>query len=367
MIVKKQLSTLKAYSPGKTIDEVKRQYGLTKIVKLASNENPFGSSPKVGEALAELPGKLALYPDGAAYALRQKTAGHLGVQPEQLLFGSGLDEVIQMVSRALLEKGTNVVMAKPTFSQYRHHAIIENAELREVPLKDGVHDLEAMLAQVDENTRIAWICNPNNPTGTYVSKEEVQSFAARVPKTTLVIVDEAYFEYASAPDYASALELLPDYENLMVMRTFSKAYGIAALRMGYAVAHADLIGQLEVARLPFNTSAAAQVAALAALEDQQFLQNCVAANQEGLQQYYDFCEKHGLKYYPSQGNFIFMEVGKPGDEVFQQLLQKGYIVRSGGGLGLPEGIRITVGSKEENEEIIAVLEQVVQETKETAL
>lgn len=202
-----------------------------------------------------------------------QVAKHLGVKTEQLLFGSGLDEVIQMISRALLHEGTNVVMANPTFSQYHHHAVIEGAEVREVPLKDGVHDLDAMLQQVDDQTKIVWICNPNNPTGTYVEKQKLLSFLESVPKSALVIMDEAYYEYAGAEDYPQTLPLLEKYENLMVLRTFSKAYGLAAFRIGYAVGNTELIGQLEVARLPFNTSTVAQSVALAALEDQAFYKN----------------------------------------------------------------------------------------------
>lgn len=361
MKVKEQLLSLKAYVPGRNIEEVKRQYGLSKIVKLASNENPFGCSKRVSEALASLDGQYALYPDGAAYALREKLADHLHVKSEQILFGSGLDEVIQMISRALLQEGTNVVMAKPTFSQYHHHAVIEKAEVREVPLKEGTHDLEAMLAQIDEHTRIVWICNPNNPTGTYVSMERLCSFLEAVPKTALVIMDEAYYEYAGAEDYPQTLSLLEKYENLMVLRTFSKAYGLASFRIGYAVGNENLMRSLEVARLPFNTSSIAQVVAQAAIEDQTFIQECVKVNNKGLQQYYDFCQKYQLFYYPSQANFIFLELGLPGDEVFERLQQKGYIVRSGSPLGLPNGIRITVGTKEENAEIIAVLTELVEE------
>lgn len=362
MKVKEQLLSLKAYVPGRHIEEVKKQYGLSKIVKLASNENPFGCSDYAEKAIASLAKQYALYPDGAAQALREKLAVHLQVKEQQILFGSGLDEVIQMVSRALLEKGTNVVMAKPTFSQYHHHAVIEGAEVREVPLQNGVHDLEAMQLQIDEETRIVWICNPNNPTGTYVEKQKLLSFLEDIPKTALVIMDEAYYEYAGAEDYPQTLPLLEKYENLMVLRTFSKAYGLAAFRIGYAVGHENLVRQLEVTRLPFNTSAIAQVVALAALEDQTFLQQCIAKNNEGLEQYYKFCKGNGVLYYPSQTNFIFMKLGIPGDVVCEKLLQKGYIIRSGGGLGVPDGIRITVGRQEENVEIIGLLTEIVKET-----
>lgn len=365
MKVKEQLLSLKAYVPGRHIEEVKKQYGLSKIVKLASNENPFGCSDYAAKAIASVAEQYALYPDGAAQALREKLAVHLQVKEQQILFGSGLDEVIQMVSRALLQKGTNVVMAKPTFSQYRHHAVIEGAEVREVPLKNGGHDLEAMQLQIDEETRIVWICNPNNPTGTYVEKQKLLSFLEDIPKTALVIMDEAYYEYAGAEDYPQTLPLLENYENLMVLRTFSKAYGLAAFRIGYAVGHESLIRQLEVTRLPFNTSAIAQVVALAALEDQTFLQQCIAKNNEGLEQYYNFCKENGVLYYPSQTNFIFMKLGIPGDVAFEKLLQKGYIVRSGEGLGVPDGIRITVGRQEENAEIIGLLTELVKEAAQT--
>ncbi|EMA6341961.1 histidinol-phosphate transaminase [Bacillus cytotoxicus] len=361
MKVKEQLLSLNAYVPGKNIEEVKREYGLSKIVKLASNENPFGCSKRVKEALTSLTEQYALYPDGAAFELRQKVANHLKVQPEQLLFGSGLDEVIQMISRALLHKDTNVVMASPTFSQYRHHAVIEGAEVREVPLKDGVHDLDAMFEQVDHNTRILWICNPNNPTGTYVEKQKLLSFLENVPKSSLVIMDEAYYEYAGAEDYPQTLPLLEKYENLMVLRTFSKAYGLAAFRIGYAVGHAELIKKLEVARLPFNTSTVAQVVASVAIDDQSFLQECVKKNAEGLEQYYQFCKEYDVFYYPSQTNFIFLKIGLPGNEVFERLMQKGYVVRSGAPFGLLDGIRITVGLKEENAEVIALLANFVKE------
>ncbi|MEY8349623.1 histidinol-phosphate transaminase [Bacillus cereus] len=363
MRVKEQLLTLKAYVPGKNIEEVKRKYGLSKIVKLASNENPFGCSKRVTDALASLHTQYALYPDGAAFELREKVAAHLHVKAEQLLFGSGLDEVIQMISRALLHKGTNVVMANPTFSQYYHHAVIEGAEVREVSLKEGVHDLDAMLTKIDENTQIVWICNPNNPTGTYVEKQKLLSFLEAVPKSVLVIMDEAYYEYAGAEDYPQTLPLLEKYENLMVLRTFSKAYGLAAFRIGYAVGNEKLIQQLEVARLPFNTSTVAQAVASVAIEDQAFLQECIKQNVEGLNQYYTFCKEYDVFYYPSQTNFIFLKLGIAGNEAFERLMRKGYVVRSGAAFGLPDGIRITVGLKEENAEIIALLTELVKEQR----
>jgi histidinol-phosphate aminotransferase len=348
------LLALKPYSPGKSAEEVKREYGLTNIIKLASNENPYGTSPMVQQAVSSME-NFAVYPDGAAAALRKKVAKSIGVKENQLLFSSGLDEFIQIISRAMLSEQSNTVMAAETFPQYRHHAVIQKAEIREVPLKDGRHDLEAMLAQIDERTQVVWICNPNNPTGTYVNERELESFLASVPSHVLVVVDEAYYEYVTAEDFPETIPLLRRYSNLLVLRTFSKAYGLAALRIGYGIGEAGLIQQLDVARLPFNTSAIAQTAAIAALEDRAFIEKCVKENTAELRKFYDLCTKHGIEYYPSQGNFIFIRIpGKDSTEVFQYLLEKGFVVRP-----FPNGIRMTIGTKEQNGELFQHLEKMM--------
>lgn len=350
--MKQQLIGLSPYKPGKPIEEVKKQYGLDKVIKLASNENPFGCSNQAKQAISDMLENLAIYPDGYATMIRADVADLLSVNENQLIFGNGSDEVIQILCRALLSKETNTVCAVPSFPQYKHNAVIEGAEVREVPLVDGVHDLDGMLAQIDESTRIVWVCNPNNPTGTYVDAEKFQEFLAKVPKEVLVVSDEAYFEYVVAPDYPMTIPLLKEYNNLMVLRTFSKAYGLASLRIGYGVGNPDFIQKIEPAREPFNTSLLAQVAARAALKDQQFITYCKENNRQGLEQFYQFCQKYNLNYYPSQGNFILIDFQKPGNEVFQYLLERGFIVRSGEALGFPTSIRITVGSFEQNEAII---------------
>ena len=354
MDVKEQLHHLKAYSPGKTSEEVKREYGLSEIIKLASNENPYGCSPKVLEAISAIP-SFAIYPDGAATELRQHVIEHVQADGEQIIFSSGLDELIQIISRALLSSETNTVMAAGTFPQYRHHAIIEGAEVREVPLKDGCHDLVEMADRIDEQTKVVWICNPNNPTGTYVTKKQLREFLDLVPKQVLVVLDEAYYEYATAQDYPQSLPLLDKYENLLVLRTFSKAYGLAAFRIGYGVGPASLIQQLEVTRLPFNTSALAQIAAIEALDDLLFVEESVISNSNEKEKYYQFFDQHQLSYYPSQGNFIFFNIpGKSSEEVFQYLLEKGYIVRA-----FPNGIRVTIGTEKENEGIRQLLKEII--------
>lgn len=349
---KEQILDLTPYQPGKSIDEVRREYGLEKIVKLASNENPFGCSKKALQAMKEFDKSFAIYPDGYATELRNAMAEHLNVKPTQLIFGNGSDNLIQMISRALLGPGYNTVMSARTFSQYKHNAVIEGAEIREVPDIDGAHDLEGMLEAIDEKTNVVWVCTPNNPTGKYISEDALISFLDRVPQDTLVVLDEAYREYVVAEDYFDALELVEKYENLIALRTFSKIYGLASLRVGYGISNEKIIRALEPVREPFNVNALAQKAAIAALSDQEFVEESRKRNREGLELYYQFCEEHGLSYYPSQGNFILIDFQTDANEVFQFLLERGYIVRSGKALGFPTSIRVTVGSCEEIEGLL---------------
>jgi histidinol-phosphate aminotransferase len=359
---KNQLENLAPYQPGKSIDEVKKEYGLTEIVKLASNENPFGCSEQVASALSQYSKSFALYPDGYAANLRSTLAEHLQVEENELIFGNGSDEVIQMISRALLGPNTNTVMASPTFPQYRHNAKIEGAEIREVPLIDGKHNLEEMLRVTDGDTAVVWLCSPNNPTGRYINKGELLTFIDQVPKETLVVLDEAYFEYVTAPDYYDSLELLKKYQNLIVLRTFSKIYGLASLRVGYGIGHKDIIRKIEPIREPFNTNTFAQVAANAAICDQEFVNECKKQNQLGLEQFYTFCKENQLNYYPSQGNFVLIDFKVNGNEVFQYLLEKGFIVRSGVALGFSTSVRVTVGSQEQNKQIIQHMKEFLQKS-----
>lgn len=354
---KEQLLKLKPYQPGKSISEVKRQYGLTEIVKLASNENPFGSSEKVKNVIANYAGKFSMYPDGYATELRTHLANHLGVNEGQVILGNGSDEIIQMIARALLKPGTKTVMAAPTFPQYKHNGIIEGCEITEIPLVDGAHDLDGMAAAIDERTSVVWLCSPNNPTGMYITEEELTAFMARVPSDVLVVLDEAYYEYVTAEDYHDSLRLLDQYKNLIILRTFSKIYGLASFRVGYGIAHEEAITALEPVREPFNVNSLAQAAAIAAIMDQEFVDVCKKENRAGLEQFYQFCDTAGLAYYPSQGNFILIDFKKDGQEVFQFLLERGYIVRSGTALGFPTCVRITIGSKEQNQGLIEIIKE----------
>lgn len=360
MIPKQRILEAPIYQPGKPIDEVKRELGLTEVVKLASNENPYGCSPKVKAALADQLDQFALYPDGGSVLLRNKLASFLRVEPTQLIFGNGSDEIILMISRAYLSEGTNTVMATPTFSQYRSNALVEGAELIEVPLRDGVHDLDAMAEAINERTRVVWVCNPNNPSGTYVTEGQLLAFLAKVPRDVLVVLDEAYYEYVVAEDYPQTLPLLERYPNLIILRTFSKIYGLAALRIGYGVAHPDVIGHLQHVREPFNTNSLAQVAAMAALDDQDFIRDCREQNRRNRKRMTDKFDELGLHYYPSQTNFVLVDLQEDSDVVFRKLLSQGIIVRSGNALGFPGYQRITVGTEEQTQKLLAAVEALVQ-------
>jgi histidinol-phosphate aminotransferase len=353
--IKQSMIGLEPYKPGKPIEEVKRELGLDVVIKLASNENPYGCSPLVEKVIIEEFKNIAVYPDGYARELRMKTADHLGVNMDQLIFGNGSDEIILILCRSFLTAEDNIVTADPTFSQYAHNAVIEGTEIKAVPLNNGVHDLDEMLKQIDENTKMVFVCNPNNPTGTYVNEEAFTSFLKKVPKDVLVISDEAYFEYVTAEDYPNTLPLLDEYPNLMILRTFSKAYGLASLRVGYGLASAELIREIDPGRGPFNTNTIAQKAALIALDDQEYIQSCYEKNKQEMKKYQEFCEQNQFDYFPSQTNFILMDLKKPGSEIFNYLLSKGFITRNGEALGYPTSIRITLGTPEQNDKIITEL------------
>lgn len=358
---KQQVLKMKAYQPGKPIDEVKREYGLDEVVKLASNENPFGSSPKVEAYLKQQDVNFAIYPDGYAQNLRTAVAEHLQVNENQLIFGNGSDDLIAILTRALLYPGVNTVMADPSFSQYEHNAVIEGAEVRKVPCVDGYHDLEGMFASIDENTSIVWICSPNNPTGTIVPYTELTAFLAKVPKDVLVVLDEAYIEYVTDETYGDTLQLINEYENLILLRTFSKAYGLASFRVGYGIANAQVIANLDPVRAPFNNTVLSQAVAAIALSDQDFIKECVALNEAGKKQFVAFCEKHGLHYFPSQTNFVLFEVKADSQTVFEECMKRGFITRSGAALGVPGYLRVTVGTEAQNAKFLSILEEVLKE------
>ncbi|ARD49456.1 histidinol-phosphate transaminase [Sporosarcina sp. P37] len=354
------LHTMKPYTPGRSLEDVKRTYGLHEVHKLASNENPYGSSPEVAEYLRSKAAQFEIYPDGYTAGLRTKLAEFHQIDPNEILFGNGSDEIVTIISRALLQPGKNTVMASVTFPQYAHNAKIEGAEIREVSLlENGDHDLEGFLQASDEETAVIWVCNPNNPTGNLLSSEAIRDFLDRAPETALIVLDEAYFEYVTDPAQQDAIPWIHDYDNLIVLRTFSKAYGLASFRIGYGVTNEANISQLNKVRNPFNNSSLALAVAEAALSDQQFLQHCVTKNDEERARFMDYAKQHSLDIYPSATNFVLIAVPGDADEACENLLKNGFIVRSGNLLGTPGYIRVTIGTHEQNTGFFKAFDQLL--------
>ncbi|HIW32056.1 MAG TPA: histidinol-phosphate transaminase, partial [Candidatus Paenibacillus intestinavium] len=336
------------------------ELALDEVIKLASNENPRGYSPLAKAAMLEEIDQLHLYPDGASVELTEVLARKINVNNDQIIFGTGSSDVILMIARAFLVAGDETVMADETFSQYKHNAEIENVKLVEVPLKDGKHDLPAMLAATTVKTKVLWICNPNNPTGTIIAHEDMLSFLDQVPKHVLVVLDEAYGEYVFDTNFTDGVQLLDKYNNLVVLRTFSKVYGLAANRIGYGVGNAAVIRTINQVREPFNTGRLAQVAAKASLQDDAFLEQCRLANRAGLDYLHGQFTRMKLEFFEGHGNFVMVDVRTPSMEIFNLMLRKGIIIRAGW-KQYPTYIRVSVGTAEQNEKFINALEQVLTE------
>ncbi|AOV08062.1 histidinol-phosphate transaminase [Sporosarcina ureilytica] len=343
------LKEMAPYTPGKSIEEVKAMYGLEDIVKLASNENPYGASPVASERLAPQAVDLEIYPDGYAGKLRTKIASELKINENELLFGSGSDEIIVIIARALLGEGTNTIVATPTFPQYKHHALIEGAEVKEIPLINGEHNLDGFLEAIDNDTSVIWLCSPNNPTGNLIEADKLTAFLAQVPERVLVVLDEAYYEYIVDENYIDTVELIQKHKNVLILRTFSKAYGLAALRVGYAIGDQSLITPLNTTRSPFNVTSLSLAVAEKAFTDKAFIEKCRTLNRAQMERFYAYAEQHGLHVFDSQANFVLLQVPGSATEATEELLKKGYIVRSGDALGTPGYIRVTVGTAEQND------------------
>ncbi|MBV9852642.1 MAG: histidinol-phosphate transaminase [Armatimonadetes bacterium] len=357
--VAEHILRLRPYLPGKPIEEVQRELGLTDIIKLASNENPLGPSPQAVAAITRAAASVTLYPEGSAPLLRQAVSRHVQMPPETLVFGNGSDEVLHLLALSFLRPGDEVVQGDPSFAMYEIYTIQCGATPVKVPLRDYTHDLEAMADAIGPKTRMVVIANPNNPTGTLVTRPEIERFLGRVPPDVLVVFDEAYDEYVSHPDKADLRPLVRDGRNVVILHTFSKAYGLAGLRVGYGMARTEIAEILNRVRSPFNVNLLAQAAAIAALDDQAHVARSVALNAEGRDYFCREFERLGLGYVPSQANFMLVDVGRDSRAVFDALLRRGVIVRAGAGLGLPRHIRVTVGTPDQNARFIAALEDVL--------
>jgi len=359
-LIRPGIRNVRPYAPGKPVEEVQRELGLSDVVKLASNENPEGPLPAVLEAIARAAHDINRYPDGAAYKLTHALAGHLDVDPRAILLGNGSNEVLDMVVRALLSPGENFVYSQHSFIVYALAGSVHFETGRMVPMTpDWRHDLAAMADAVDEHTKLVIVCNPNNPTGTYNTATEFASFLARIPEHVVVAVDEAYYEYVVAADYPQVMPMLAEHPNLMTLRTFSKIHSLAGLRLGYGVGHPDLIGELQKTREPFNVNMLGQAAAIACLEHWDQVAPRARRNREQLEWVADQLTRLGFDVVPSQTNFIFCTLeGRKGAELAQALLQQGVIVRPMDAFGLPDGqgaARISIGLPAENQRCIAAL------------
>jgi histidinol-phosphate aminotransferase len=352
------------YQPGKPITEVARELGfddVDEIIKVASNETELGPSPKAIEAMNAAANEMHRYPDGGGFYLKAKLAEKLDVKPENLLLGNGSNELIEFLGHAYLAPGTNLVMSECAFVVYRLVSALFNADVVAVPMKDFTHDLDAMLTAITPATRIVAVCNPNNPTGTINTPEEIEAFIENLPDHVLAVFDEAYFELV--PDEAKAdiiKHIRAGRKNVMVLRTFSKAYGLAGLRIGYGIANDEGIAALNHVRQPFNANAMAQAAALAALDDDDHIAKTRELVFQGLEL---FAEKlptigNGLEFVPSFANFILVKTGR-GAEVFAELQKRKVIVRPMAGYGLPDWVRITIGTPEQNQRVLTALAEVV--------
>jgi histidinol-phosphate aminotransferase len=351
------IRALDPYVPGKPIEEVERELKV-RAVKLASNENPLGPSPLAVAAAQKALAEANRYPDGGGRYLREKIAGRLGVAMENVLLGAGSTELIDLIARILLDHGDEGITSAGSFPLYYISIRAAGAGLVEVPQREYVFDLEAIARSITPRTKLIYIANPNNPTGTMFTADAFDAFLGRVPGSIAVVLDEAYYDYVERPDYSRSIERVKEGRNLLVLRTFSKVYGLAGLRIGYAIGAVELLGEMNKVRSPFNTSGVAQAAALAALDDVEHVRRSIASNRAGLQQLSEGLKAMGVRYVPSAGNFLLVDLGAEAGPVAEEMLKLGVICRPMRWMGFPTAMRVTVGTAQENERFLSALAQV---------
>jgi histidinol-phosphate aminotransferase len=347
------------YQPGKPLSELEREYGITDAVKLASNENPLGAGSRALAAARTALEEIGRYPDGGGFALRRALARRLDVAPEQITLGNGSNDVLELMARTFAADGGEIVFAQHAFVVYELATRAIGARPVVVPARNWGHDLAAMRQAVTARTRLVFIANPNNPTGTWVDRAALDAFLQTLPERVLVVLDEAYFEYVEESDYPNGIALRARYPNLVVTRTFSKIHGLAGLRIGYAVSTVEMAEYLNRVRQPFNVNNVALAAAEAALDDKEHVQRSRAVNREGMQQLTEGLRRLGCSFIPSVANFVTFDVGRPTGPVYEQLLRRGVIVRPIGGYGMPQHLRVTVGLPEENARFLAALGEIL--------
>jgi len=355
------IDPLEIYVPGRPIEDVKREFGLDKVVKLASNENPYGFSPKAREAVIGAFDGAAIYPDGNCTALREALATKYGTSPNNFVFGAGADEIIAMLGKVFINEGNECVTAEITFSQYAASVLAMGGKMVYAPMKpDFSHDLDAIVERITSKTRLVFIANPNNPTGIIHTQEEQARFMKKVPRDCIVVFDQAYAEFANDPAYPNTFAMMKEYSNIIYMKTFSKAYGLASFRVGYAIAVPEIIGMFEKIRAPFNVSLQGQTAAVAALNDSTFLNDSVEKNKRVKEFTIAKLTEMGVECLPTQANFVMANVKRNSRIMFTELMKRGYIIRAGAAFGMDEYIRVTFGTMEEMEGFLTALESVLR-------
>ncbi|MDD5411761.1 MAG: histidinol-phosphate transaminase [Methylobacter sp.] len=347
------------YIPGKPIEELERELGLTRIIKLASNENPLGPGKKALEAIQAALPQLTLYPDGNGFNLKQALSRQYAIEMSQITLGNGSNEILELVARAFLMPGLEAIFSQHAFAVYPIVTQAVGATAVVVPALNYGHDLDTMLQRVTDKTRVVFIANPNNPTGTLLSQASVESFISALPESCVCVLDEAYFEFVRTVESVNSIDWLKKHPNLIVTRTFSKAYGLAGLRVGYGLSSPQMADILNRVRQPFNNNALALVAAEAALTDFEHLKNTITVNTQGMQQLTDGFKDLGLEWIESAGNFVLVDVKQPGQPLYEALLRKGVIVRPVGNYELPNHLRISIGTKEENQVFLQALTEVL--------
>ncbi len=349
------------YVPGKPVEELERELGLTDIVKLASNENPLGSGAKVLAAIQNTLPELARYPDGNGYSLKSALSDKLNIATDQITLGNGSNEILELLARTFLTPDLEVIFSEHAFAVYPLVTQAVGAVARIAPALEYGHDLDAMLALVNSNTRLIFIANPNNPTGTLLAGEAIENFISALPETVLCVLDEAYYEYVSPVHRFDSISCLAKYPNLIITRTFSKAYGLAGLRMGYGVSSASIADMLNRVRQPFNNNMLALAAAEAALTDVEYLAETISCNEQGMNQLTDAFIELGLSWIPSSGNFVSVNLNQSADPIYDALLNKGVIVRPVANYGMPDYLRISIGTEQENQLFIDALKSILSD------
>jgi histidinol-phosphate aminotransferase len=349
------LQILKPYVPGRSVAEVKKLWGIDSALKMNSNENPLGASPKVAEAILKNMTQISEYPAGDAAELRVVLAEFLKLKSENLLIGNGSDEIIVMICAAYLKVGQNVLSSQPTFSEYRFGTLLAGAEYRFVPMQNFDHDDQALLNHIDNQTAIVFLCSPNNPTGLDLGAGRIKNFLEKIPSQVLVVLDQAYVEFCTQNTGQSTLALLEQYPNLLLLRTFSKAFGLAGLRVGYAIGHPQVINDLSRVKQPFNVGVLAQISAVAALSDKEHLQETLSLVQTGRDYLAKECAELGYRVLPSDANFIAVHIGPKAKSMVDALEKSGVIIRWLNSFEMPEWVRISVGTFEQNQKLIQLI------------